>query len=418
MRKAVNIIFVILVGAFLCGALAFQVADKVVPSFEAPKSSELEGREYVQFSDVLGKSIRRGVFQDQFEQYAADSMPARETLVALSAALQRQGIVTANVPFGYGVYPTFFASEYCAVPEDGIITCLPMKKPEDDSAAIERIDAWTRTLSNAAANHPETRFVVNVALQIRHDDSNPAYDYVTSFDKIDANWVREVWTKNLSEGIDFILDDVADAEEVRDGWFATDHHWKLEQALETYNDIAQRLGLRHVAWGDAPVVEVVPSWQGSLARRGLISDYADSIVDQTDDFSQLTYKAYKGKKAGKVIKDGKREAILAGTRDASDVNPNDAYSEYYGDKQALIENAGQNNGKTCLLVGDSLSYILRRYIAANYKTTICVHPGNSKVDRTLESFIDEYGVDDVIVLTHARSSDFIAEKSPKFLYGE
>ena len=418
MGKAINVVFLALVGALVFSAIAFQVADRLVPSFEAPKSSSVEGRKYVQFEDVVEKSVVDGEFQDSFEQYAADSVPLKESLVALSAALQRQGIVTANIPFGYRVYPTFFSSEYCAVPEDGLLVSLPARAPGSGSSTARHIDDWTATLSHSAENHPDVRFLVNVSLQVRQDDSDPTYDHVSSYKKIDAGWVRAAWDKGLDDSIDFVVDDVAGYDEVRDGWFATDHHWKLEHALSSYNKIADEMGLRHVEWDDAPAVEAVPSWRGSHARRGLDFDYTDSIVDQAYDFSELSYKSYNEQGVGKEIENGKREAVLAGEFDARRMSLDDAYSDYYGNKPAVVENAGPNNGRTCLLVGDSLSYVLRRYIAFNYKRTVCVHPGNGKVDRTLDSFIDEFDADDVIVLTHALSPDFIAQQSPKFLKGE
>ena len=93
----------------------------------------------------------------------------------------------------------------------------------------------------------------------------------------------------------------------------------------------------------------------------------------------------------------------------------DGYSQYYGGGPVYIENAGENNGKTCLLIGDSFTHCLKRVIANNYKDTIVILPGNVKVARTLESLFDEYAIDDVIVMAQSLKFNYIASTSPKFI---
>ena len=89
--------------------------------------------------------------------------------------------------------------------------------------------------------------------------------------------------------------------------------------------------------------------------------------------------------------------------------------DYYGEANSDIVNAGNKNGRTCLLVGDSFSLCLKRYIAANYERTICILPGNEKAHKRLARYIEDYDVDDVIVMMHPLKSFYIAETSPRFM---
>ena len=413
-----NIVLTVICAALMFSAIAAQVFLCIVPDAPLPRTSNVEGRDYVQMSDLAELSIAEGEFQTQFEQYAADSVPIKESLVQLSADLQRSQITIAAKSLGFNIYPTVFDSEYDIVEDEGLVVQEPTAAPRAKSRVERDLKTWTETLNEAAKSHPDTRFLVNIVLQVKQDDSNPPYDLFTSFEKMNAEWAQSAWADRLDDSMTVFIDDVADAEEVRTEWYATDHHWTLKRALDSYNRIAAALGLKSAEWSDEHAFTPVPEWFGSYTRQGLYFGLTSTLVDQDRDFSHLRHYELKGGEPADEIDLGLRDGIVAGTASPDQVAKYNAYSDYFGNKQTVTINEGPNNGKTCLLVGDSMSSTLRRYIEDNYATTVTVLPGNIRTDKTLTWFIDRYDADDVIVLSHAYASYWIADRSPKFLGGD
>lgn len=81
----------------------------------------------------------------------------------------------------------------------------------------------------------------------------------------------------------------------------------------------------------------------------------------------------------------------------------------------VVENHGESNGKTAVLVCDSLSYCLQRYVAANYSRTIVLMPGNSRLEGSFEDYLAQYEPDDVIIMVHASKYLTFADYSPGFI---
>ena len=160
-------------------------------------------------------------------------------------------------------------------------------------------------------------------------------------------------------------------------------------------------------------VEVVDSWQGTYANSSLDLDYAINLEDLPIDFSQLSFYNLQEDGGGEKYM-GAREAVLfEGVQLEADGASK--YYEYFGGGAAEVINNGENNGRTVLFVGDSLSYCLERFIASNYSKSVILLPGNGRYSRDLESYIEEYDPDDVIVMMHASKYEMIAEYSPAFI---
>ncbi len=91
------------------------------------------------------------------------------------------------------------------------------------------------------------------------------------------------------------------------------------------------------------------------------------------------------------------------------------YYEYFGGGQMEVRNSGANNGRNILVITDSLSYLLTRFIASNYDQSTFLLPGNDHFASSFEDYIERYNPDDVIVLTHVSKYLSIAEFSPEFI---
>ena len=71
----------------------------LIPGFEAPSKSVLEGRTYTAIPDMTASSIANGTAQSELESYVADKVPMRDTVLLGNAAIQRSLIRVANVHF-------------------------------------------------------------------------------------------------------------------------------------------------------------------------------------------------------------------------------------------------------------------------------------------------------------------------------
>ena len=412
MRKAQNIAFAVIVGGVLLSVLACRVFFAVVPGAQASEYSELEHRAYQGIDEVLQASFVDGEMQGLFDRYLADGVPARNQVLLLNATLQRQCIATAAKAFDFDVYPTFYGSDINVVQSMGMLATTAEKTPNAQSSDL---NALVNTLNDAAAKHPDVNFSCRFVLQVRQSEMNPTYG-LRSGDLVDSDWVKANIVDRLSPKLNAAVDGIGSEEELRTMWFSTDAHWTLKRALVTYDSIADQLGLN-----PAPkkgYKKVISKWYGSGARVGLYEGFSSELYDIPTDFSHLRYYTIKDDVLSQDERSdpGKREKTLSkASHQMKQGNDFQGYSSYYGPFNGLIVNEGANNGRTCLLIGDSLTHCLKRYIASNYAKTYSILPGNSTTHMALEDVIEAYSPDDVIYITQSLKYQSIASASPEFI---
>ena len=404
MERVKNIVMVALVAVVTCSASAYIAANAIAPSVASmPPYSELEARDYATAPEVTTDGVLDGSCQDDFDAYLADRVPLRNAAVLFNAGLQRVSIAIGAAGCGFDAYPTFFDSRYTVVPGDGII----IERAADNGG--RNLEAWIDTLNAAVDAHPDARFAFDCV--IRHDQSeaNPTYRYYDN--RLNPRWARENVVDRLDPRFGAFVDSVESYDEVVSEWVATEEHWKLERALKSYNMLADRLSLKKYDYANP--VQVVDRWYGDYARNGLDLDFPTNLEDLPLDFSSLTYYEL-GDAGGEEKTMGLRDSVLSGET-AIEPDGVSKYYEYFGGGNSEVVNAGDNNGKTLLFVGDSLSYCLSRYFASNYQHSVFVLPGNNRMEGSLEDYIEQYDPDDVIVMMHVTKYESIAGYSPEFI---
>ena len=408
MKRIENILLTVAVTIIGFATIACNVAAALSADSGAEEPySSLEARYYTPLPQLDADSFLNGSFQDSLDGFLADHIPGRDDAVLFNAGLQRASIATAAASFGFDVYPTFFESDYYAIPRDGILSGRVEQAPTGE--AREQLDAWVRTLNEAARNHPEKRFVYDCV--IRHDQSsfNPTYRYYDNC--LDAAWVQANFLDKLDPHIETMADAVTSYDEIKTEWFPNDGHWTLKRALDSYNAIAEKLALKKYPYENP--ITVTDSWYGDYARSGSDLDVSATLEDLPLDFSYLTF--YYLDDVGGTPRDmGLRDSVLAGETELWS-DGFSMYYEYFGGGSAEVVNSGEHNGKTLLLVGDSLTYCLTRYLASSYEHTVFLLPGNGRFDETMERYIERYNPDDVVFLMHASKYLSIAEYSPAFM---
>ena len=408
MTRVQNIILVVAAALVGFSVLAYNLVGWALPAVvNVPSASNLESRIYEGLPAPSADAVLNGGFQASFEKCLSDHVPARDKVMLANAALQRASVAASAAAYGYDIYPTFFGSRYYIVPRDGLVIERAEQQPAEGGG--EALDAWVNTLNAAAQRHPDMRFVYDCVARHDQTEANPTYRYFN--DRLNPAWVQENLVGRLDPRLHAFIDAAASYDEIVSEWFATDPHWTLERALKSYNQVAERLSLTPYAYEGA--VTAVDAWYGGYAKSGLDLDVPTSLEDLPLDFSQLSF-SYLPEDGGGEKQMGMRDAVLFEGAPVSADAPS-MYYEYFGGGSAEAVNNGPNNGKTALFIGDSLSYCLARFIAANYQHTVFLLPGNGHFSASLESYLQQYRPDDVIVMTHATKYQSIAEYSPEFI---
>lgn len=407
-RPIENLLLVALSALVCCSVLAYNAVGILAPdSVEIPESSDLESRYYEAAPEPTFQAISDKSFQDGIDRYLADHVPLRDFTVLANAGLQRSCIAGSAALCGYGLYPTFFNSRYYVVSDDGLILERSEEAPGADGDAA--LEAWVNTLNDAAASHPDTRFVYDCVARHDQSEANPTYPHYDN--RLNASWVQANLLDRLDPRIDSFIDAAQSYGEIRDEWFATDCHWMLKRALGSYNLVAERLSLERYAYENP--VTIASEWHGSYAHSGLDLDYPLSLQDLPIDFSYLTYYNLDEFGGGECTL-GAREAVLSGDM-TMQPDLSSQYYGYFGGGDVEIVNGKSGNGKTMVLVCDSLSYCLHRFFASNYSRVIMLMPGNSRLEGSFGDYLDRYDPDDVVILLHATKYLTFADYSPTFI---
>ena len=115
MTKARNIIFAALFLLVIFAAIEYKAADfiDVIPeALDNGEKSYIEGAPLQPLPELSFTRFMQGALQDETESYLSGCIPSRDQALLLNAAMQRVIIRTANIPFSFDAFPTFFGSSY------------------------------------------------------------------------------------------------------------------------------------------------------------------------------------------------------------------------------------------------------------------------------------------------------------------
>ncbi len=403
-----SIIFIALFCAVLSCVVGTAIPSKVGVAFPdwldvGKKSSSLENRYYQGLPDVSIRAFVSSVFQEDAEKYLADHVPMRDELLLGNAKLQRTGIQCANLLCGYNVYPTYYGSEYAVDEENRAIVPIAYQVTDE---AREAMTLLAEAINASAETHPKVHFAIDQLFEAHVSNYNPTWRLVS------GTYSEEIFADSLSshlnEGVAVLWDPISSSEEFSTQWFKTEHHWKLERALAAYNLIAKEFDLCLMDYAGAE--EVRETWYGANARKGLCLDYSDDFWDIPISFPDLS-----------TLVDGRRVSYNAWSKERKleKENPFDGYDAWYSfapsSNPLVLENGGENNGKTCLVIGQSYMRPLEPYIASNYQKTVFVDVVNVRTSKTLDWYLDEYGVDDCVIQFGMAAYDYVYDRSPSLL---
>lgn len=353
-------------------------------------------------ADVRGSAslegFATGEFQEAVETEVGNYIPVKAMALLGHAALQRSFIDASNGIFRYECMPTYFGSGVVDVPEAGRL----MEKTQ--KAATRLIKAATEAasvLDAFAERHADRRVFIYMATDSQMVEDSPVAlqttqamtygDYRAIFEDGEASYA---W-----------IDGEVPFAEFDEEWFRTDHHWNIKGAFRGYETIARSLGFGEstVRASDVKAYES-PLFRGTFARRGLNAVYSDQVLDYEMPLPPFRVK---------VGERGENPDILArsGAYEDGDWDDNafaSRYGEYFHGDYGLIviENLSALSEGSLLIVADSYSNCMERYLATHYRTTYVLDPRHA--EESVDAFLaDHPDVKDVLVLM--TSGDLTAE---------
>ena len=394
MQRIRDIAFTAIVGLVLFAAIGNVAAAKLLPGYDIPEHSTLEGREYQHFPDIGAQTLLNHNFQNDFEQYVADRMLGRNTLLLANAKLQRTGIESANLLFRYPAYPTFYGGTNIVIPEYD----ATLNQPEEANAARrDELARCAEALGGMAQRHPDVSWYLAMPDRAETTMALPSHDLVAT--PADYQYYRKNFFKKLPEAFNII-----DLGQKKAGsWFSkyyhTDHHWRIQGAIEAYDKVMKAMGRTPV---EHTFFEAYAGpFYGSFARTGLCDINSDSIDDVAYEHDPLT-----------VYVNGEQvEESFLNTSLAPDFEKfvksgkfDNAYGDYfhrdYGIIQIVNENADTDD--TLVIIGDSFTNPIERVFAESFRTVFVVDPrqferdGQAAAGWDIDDFIEQNDVDSVL----------------------
>ena len=253
-KKTLDVALLMFVAIVLCSTIGLKVIDKASHGVLekqgiVPTAAQLEGRGLTRLGKASTERLLSGEFQDTLDAWISDRVPLRDNAVLAYAASQRLLIETANLPFGFDFYPTYYGSWALLFPEKSTLFWEASHVSEDDTQAARE---FTGLVNDLALQHPEVDFAYDDLCSMGESEFNPSYAYRTN--TFTRQWHEENIVDRLTApNISAFYDPIESREELFNLWFSTDHHWTLERALRSYNQIAGILDLETAVYED-------PSW--------------------------------------------------------------------------------------------------------------------------------------------------------------
>lgn len=408
MRRMRNACFALILCASLAGPSLLLLADSVdvdLPSWVTTEdaaylSGGIEKANVAKVANLEG--FRDGKLQKEIEKEIGNNIPCKAMALLTNATLQRSAIAASDALFRWGCYPTHFGSDLLVDANNGRLFDAPERKSE---ALEEKL----RTVANELEAFAERNRDVQVYLYFAPDSQNvsgsPTSKLVSEF----ASYKDMLSIFKREGGNVTVVDGDVSYGQFEQQWYKTDHHWNIAGAYEACRRIASAMHLDDAILQEYMAVTYdPPSFFGAYSRRALFGSSNDVITDFIpNDVDSL-----------KVSIDGEpsdyQSLAHSDMYERGGWNSNrfaNRYAEYFHTDYGLIEIANEEvtDKGELLIIADSYSNCMERYLALNFSKTYVLDPRHTDV--TADDVLDEHpGINKVLVLmrrTNLTSDDTI-----------
>ena len=248
MKNKLNaIIFILIIGFFSIGSLC--AGDK--------EMSELENRTLKQFPVPDAGAVRKGMYDDEFEEYVSDQLVCKDTLVRIENQTER--MLLKN--YINGVY----------FEKDRLVQ--EMEEPGDTlEKNVEYINEFALSMNDKGHEvywlvAPNASYVYADKLPLGGFCYNQDNVYELIGEKADAT----INVINPSEALLSSRDEYI--------YFKTDHHWTMKGAYIAYKELCSDMNIKPQALEEYNEVKVSGSFYGSLySKAPTFSMESDEVI--------------------------------------------------------------------------------------------------------------------------------------------
>lgn len=410
MTKARNIIFAALFLLVIFAAIEYKAADfiDVIPeALDNGEKSYIEGAPLQPLPELSFTRFMQGALQDETESYLSGCIPSRDQALLLNAAMQRVIIRTANIPFSFDAFPTFFGSSYIETLDGKRIQPIVKKQsPEFDKA----LEAFASSVNDFAERNTDINIVVCLVDDPRTTEANPTQKFVSS--PIDEKYLNDKLYSKFSDRVTLLLPNhYSDLDEYDRHYYKTDHHWNAEGLRVGYQALATALPLRSLENTSVITYEETP-FCGIESRLGLDIRDEQFISDLDIDTSSITY----SNDAGPLQRGHSSEYRNNAVQDTKAAYF-DGYEYYHGKKYAFnrtgnADTSTHENGRM-MLITDSFGTSILPYLAMNYQNVYKIDPINHSLKSGIvQDILDKSGAKTVAILTIPNDVKVLIDKSP------
>ncbi len=407
-----TIIFLLVIGILLISPAIYWLSRNGQWTLD----SILEDRELTVFPQVSARDFRTAVkriyqglypeageiffnqfldtsFQRQVNKAAAEQMLARIPLVELSKVFERLTIRGAYLPLPDQALPASFDSGLF-VARDG--SCLMQDVVNFTEVEKAAVNARIANYEELLQKHPDIHFYVFNIETLPYSAFHPAAAY---FPQADSGRSLAYFLENKPAALPFKNFPLTGFGDYQEKFFKTDQHWNIRASLEAYRqiyamfkeqypDISPMLQPKYIRQ-----VEGL-EFYGSLARKSLYPVPPDTL--EYTSVGKLDYITFVD---GVETKYGGRDKYLSGAYNQSDKFENH-YRGFYGVQKVLIQYHFNNDSqRNLLMITSSYSRTIQLYLAAHFHDTYIIDLRfEEDREKSLQDFIDQYQITDVLVL--------------------
>lgn len=396
----ITVVACLILGSFLAFRAAHWIDIRVLDHPDTdPVISRLDNRPIQQRPEVSLGALMEGSFQDDMETWVSDHVPFREGQLTFQASLQQAAIGASAQLFQYDVVPVRYGSEYSICLADSALIHNAKKVGDEDAEAMR---GFADMLNTVARENPDVDFVFDILFDKPSSASNPTWDFVS--DTFTPEFVDENLVNNIDPRVHVVVDEMVDNESDSfvDEWYRSDHHWRPNRAMSSYNKIASCLGL--VEFDMLGETEyITDKWYGSEALHGLCLDYPDYLWEY--NIEDLSVKSFvNGNEAPLRYEWGGASPEYNG------------YGGYYGWPTKEIEyvNSDETKDGKCLVVGLSYASPMMPYLSSQFGYTMRIDIVNKAIEKSLDDYIQEYDIDTCVIQLAVSEFRTILQNSPVY----
>lgn len=342
--------------------------------------SENENRYLAKMPGISWESIKKGEFQDGFEEYIKDQIVFRDQWITVETAIQKACL---NTDIG-GAY----------VGKNG----YDFEKITPDDVDQKQVDKNVKAINNffdyacEKVGEDNLYFVLVPTSGLVNSEKLPKNAIL-----FDQNAYMDDIFQQIGSHVSFDVRELFDQHKDTQLYYKTDHHWTTEGAFLAYQYWQERTGKNPTANSASDLTTVTKSFRGSLYSK--ILDY-DSAYDEIKVLKNTLDTEYT------VIADGED---IGGIYQQDKLSEKDKYAYFMGGNygEAVIHNEEAKDKGNLLLIKDSFANTMIPMLSADYENIYMIDL--RYFAGYIPTYMKENNISEIMVLYNI--SNFISDKN-------